>query len=303
MKPPVPPSLSGGCPARGFSLLEVLVAMAVLSVMMVFLFNLVAQTMRAWELGNKQVEATQVARIGLEVMAQNLQFALGGSRAALQLTGTNATTNIVPFHSVNNANDALGLPSGAFIPAPSSGQIFALAPQPLSEVGFMSVYVVGTSGGLEGYHDMRGRRYFLMRHSVAGTNTTNTMANFAYKGSISASEKGWVTETNGSRQVTDGFRTALVQNCYQLSFRYASNNTSGVLQFFTNWTSVGSLPAGVLVTAKVMDEKTAGRIAQLKPNGLSATDVAPDATNAIAQILREGTVEVSRFIPFLNSTN
>jgi uncharacterized protein (TIGR02599 family) len=65
---------------RGFSLLEVLVAMAVLSVMMVFLFNLVAQTMRAWEIGNKQVEATQVARIGLDVMAQNLQSAARAPR-------------------------------------------------------------------------------------------------------------------------------------------------------------------------------------------------------------------------------
>jgi hypothetical protein len=61
------------------------------------------------------------------------------------------------------------------------------------------------------------------------------------------------------------------------------------------------LPAGVSVTAKVMDEKTAARIASLRPNGLTAADVADGATSDVARILREGTVEVHRFIPFVNA--
>jgi len=286
-----------------FSLLEMLVAMAILSLMMVFLFNLVAQTMRAWEGGSRQIEAAQAARIGLEKMAQDLQFALGGSAVAPPWQGGGVSkTNIVPFFSKNNAEARLGL-ADAFTLAPSSGQIFAVAPlrssdNQLHEIGFMSVYVTRTSAGAEGFYDMRGRRYVLMQHAVSGT---DTRGDFFYANTFPADQTGpreWLTEEGSA--VQDGFRTSLIPNCYQLKFQYASNN-NGVLSFSDQWTAGDRLPAGVSVTAKVMDEKTAARIASLRPNGLTAADVADGATSDVARILREGSVEVHRFIPFVNA--
>jgi type II secretory pathway pseudopilin PulG len=298
MKPDSPAVVSPSRP-WAFSLIEMLVAMGVLSLMMVFLFNLVGQTLRAWEGGSKQVEAAQAARIGLETMAQDLQFALGGS--AVSLVGTNVRTNIVPFFSTNNATARLGLHSALNL-APSSGQIFAVAPlaaatNALHELGYMSVFVTRISAG-EGYHDMRGRRYVLMRHTIPGT---HTRGDFFYANTFPADQTApgqWLTEVGNV--VPEGFRTSLIPNCYQLKFSYASNN-GGVLAWSTNWSSQTSTPAGVLVTAKVMDEKTAARIAVLRSNGLTAADVAEGALGDVPRILREGTVEVSRFIPFVNA--
>lgn len=289
---------------RAFSLLEMLVAMAILSLMMVFLFNLVAQTMRAWEGGSRQIEAAQAARIGLERMAQDLQFALGGSAIAPPLTASaTGKTNFIPFFSTNNATATLGLP--AIVPlSPSSGQIFAVAPvaeekNELYEFAYMSIFVTAAQDG-EGYNTMRGRRYFLLRHAVPGTNAVPTgQGDFFYANTTP--DNAWLTEN--VRAISDKNqprRLPLIQNCYQLKFRYASN-TAGGLSFTTGWTAGDRLPAGVLVTAKVMDEKTAARIAALKPGGLTAADVADGANSDVARILREGTVEVNRFIPFVNA--
>jgi len=290
---------------RGFSLLETLVAMAGLSIMMVFLFNLVAQTIRAWEGGNRRVEAAQAARIGLETVAQDLQFALGGSQvgAPLELGGL-SKTNIVPFFSVNDASSRIGLPS-ALLLAPSSGQIFAVAPllsasNSLHEIGYFSVYVTAADQG-EGYSTMRGRRYVLMRHVISGTNSSG---NFAYVDALPADQTSsgqWLTENTQTVSQTYE-RGSLIPNCYQVSFLYATNN-NGVLEFVPSWTAGSVLPAGVLVTAKVMDEKTAARVAQLQPNGLTAADVADDSATTVGRVLREGTSEVRRFIPFVNSRN
>jgi prepilin-type N-terminal cleavage/methylation domain-containing protein len=302
---PSKPSLS---PAA-FSLLEMLVAMAVLSIMMAFLFNLVAQTMRAWEGGSRQVEAAQAARLGLETMADDLQFAFGGSAVAPILTAGGAgKTNIVPFFSKNNATDSLGVPAELPL-APSSGQIFAVAPlasadNMFHEVGYMSVYVTRATTG-EGYGSMRGRRYYLLRHAVHATNSGATgVGNFFYANALPPNQAAagqWLSEAGDAVfNVLSGTRTPLIPNCYQLKLSYASNS-GGVLSFSDQWTAADKLPAGVLITAKVMDEKTAARIASLQSNGLTAADVADGSATTVGRILREGTVEVHRFVPFVNA--
>jgi len=290
-----------------FSLLEILVAMAVLSLMMTFLFNLVAQTTRAWEGGNRQIEVAQAARIGLETMAQDLEFALGGTATAPPLNvGGTTRTSIIPFFSTNNATARLGLPGALTLP-PSSGQIFAVAPlaaanNELHEIGYFCAYVGAAASG-EGYHHLRGRRYVLLRHAISSTNTGAAgRGNFFYADALPADQTApneWISEIPAA--VDNYFRTSLIPNCYQITFLYATNNNTGVLQFTDTWSSGDRLPVGVLVTAKVLDEKTATRIAQLRPNGLTATDLDDDFTSEVPRILREGTVEVSRFIPFVNA--
>jgi prepilin-type N-terminal cleavage/methylation domain-containing protein len=293
---------------RAFSLLEMLVAMAILSLMMVFLFNLVAQTMRAWEGGSRQIEAAQAARIGLETMAQDLQYALGGSAVAPALQTGATKTSIIPFFSTNNSSNQLGVPTNLPV-APSSGQIFAVAPlreenNELSEIGYMSIFVTRATLG-EGYGAMRGRRYYLIRHAVPSTSAGAAgRADFFYTNSLPPNQAApgqWITEASEALSLVGaGRRPPLIPNCYQLKFRYGSNN-NGVLSFSDTWAAGDVLPAGVLVTAKVMDEKTAARIAVLRSNGLTAADVADGATSDVARILREGSVEVHRFIPFVNS--
>jgi type II secretory pathway pseudopilin PulG len=281
-----------------------LVAMAVLSIMMAFLFNLVAQTIRAWEGGSRQVEAAQAARLGLETMADELQFAFGGSAVAASLTAGGAgKTNIVPFFSANIATTDLGLPS-ALPRAPASGQIFAVAPvasasNVFHEFGYVSVYATRADSG-EGYGTMRGRRYYLLRHAVHATNSGEAGRGDFFYANVPAADGQWLSESDRAvSDVQNATRTPLIPNCYQLKFSYASNN-NGVLSFSDQWTAGDRLPAGVLITAKVMDEKTAARIAVLQSNGLTANDVA-FTTDPVGRILREGTVEVHRFVPFVNA--
>ena len=187
--------------------------------------------------------------------------------------------------------------------APSSGQIFVVAPLPsagndLYELGYLSVFVTAAGSG-EGFSDMRGRRYVLMRHAISGTSAAAAgRGNFYYVNSVPSGAADWLVEASAA--VSEFNRSSLIPNCYQLVFRYASNN-NGVLAFSDTWTAADRLPAGVLVTAKVMDEKTAARIAALRPNGLSSADVAGGGESVVGRVLREGTIEVSRFIPFVNA--
>jgi prepilin-type N-terminal cleavage/methylation domain-containing protein len=286
------------CSITAFSLLEMLVAMAVLSVMMAFLFNLVAQVMRAWEVGARRIEAAQSARVGLDTMARELQSAFGGVGVINNpLNPTATVSNVIPFFATNQGTALWGLPSACRV-APESGQIFAVAPlegetNSMGELGFMCVYVTGVSANEPGYHNLRGFRYYLLRHAPPSTNS-----DFFYRGTPTTT---WISQSAPGGGIQDGLRIALIPNCYQINLAFASNN-NGVLSWTTNWASQTNMPAGVLVTAKVMDEKTAARLQAVQSNGLTAADVASNSTTVAGRILREGTVEVRRFIPFANAT-
>jgi prepilin-type N-terminal cleavage/methylation domain-containing protein len=287
-------------PCRGFSLLEVLVAMAVLAIMMVFMFNLVAQSTVAWESGSRQIDAAQAARIGLDLMARDLQHAV----AANMPGGTNNTTpNIAPFFFSGNPGAIPGESASALKPPPNSAQLFAVAPlaletatnAPFAEIGFMSVF----SALPEGYDVLAGNRYYLLWHSPSLSTTGEPVSEIYYRKTVDPKWVGNAPDTIRG----DANRMALIDNCYQMQVLFATNDASGNLKFTPTWTSQESLPAGALITLKVMDRKTAARVAALRPSGLTAGDVQTNSTTDAGRVLREGTVEVSRFVPFLNSTN
>lgn len=287
-------------PSRGFSLLEVLVAMAVLAIMMVFMFNLVAQSTVAWESGSRQIDAAQAARIGLDLMARDLQHAV----AANMPGGTNNTTpNIAPFFFSGNPGAVPGESASALKAPPNSAQLFAVAPlageaatnAPFAEIGFMSVYSAQTNG----FVSLAPLRYYLLWHSPSLATTGEPISEIYYRQTVNSN---WIRNTPDS-VLEDGNRMALIDNCYQMQVLFATNDANGSLKFTPTWTSQESLPAGALITLKVMDRKTAARVAALRPSGLTAGDVQTNSTTDAGRVLREGTVEVSRFIPFLNSTN
>jgi type II secretory pathway pseudopilin PulG len=287
-------------PCLAFSLLEMLVATAVLSMMMVFLFTLVSQTIVAWETGNRKMEAAQAARTGLQKMAEDLRYAMAGAATAPSSGAAAAKTSIIPFYSANNAEQNLGFPP-SFRVAPLSGQIFAVASMPergneLCEIGFACVYL----SAADGYDHLPGRTYYLMRHIVPVT-TQAVTANMFFANTLPpnpTASGGWINEE--TRAVQDKWRTSLIPNCFQIALLYAENTPAG-LRFQNNWPDQDRLPAGVLITAKVMDSKTAARIARIQPAGLTANDVAPNSTTLAGRLLREGSVEIHRFIPFYNS--
>jgi len=290
-----------------FTLLEMMVAVAVLSIMMIFMFSLVAQATRAWEGGSRQIEAAQAARVTLDRMSKEMQFAVAGSHAVP--AGAGLLTNTAPFYVNVNPTTVPGETNTALRPPTNSGQIFAVSPVaspaavngPFSEVG----YFVGHSVRSTGFHTLAPHLYYLFWHGPSKTDTNNNIlepvSDFYYRG---GGGTNWIQTAATDRLQSDGNRMAMVDNCYQMTFQFATNNANGVLEFTTNWLSRTSLPAGMLVTLKVMDKKTAAKIAQLKgSNALTTADLATNTTTDAGAVLRAGTVQVSRFIPFLNSTN
>jgi type II secretory pathway pseudopilin PulG len=289
--------------AAAFSLLEVLVAMAVLALMMVFMFNLVGSSFRAWESGLRQIEAAQAARVGLDRMASELQFAMAGEIEAVSTSGT-VITNIIPFRAIvpsaGTGAPSVGDPVSNVAMPPGSGQLFAVAPimnplaahGPFTEIGYYCAYNRSASS----YATMSPRTYYLIWHKPYGQEEPKH--DIYYRNDLSSS---WYSAANNSIGST-GNRSPLIDNCFQMQLRFAVNTANGLV-FQDSWPSQVSLPAGVLITLSVMDRKTAARIRQLRPDGLTSADLLPGADGDVSRILREGSVVVSRFVPFLNSVN
>lgn len=59
----------------GFTLLEMLVAMSVLSVLMLIIFNVISLTAKAWKKSSDHIEAFQGARSGFELMTRTIEQA------------------------------------------------------------------------------------------------------------------------------------------------------------------------------------------------------------------------------------
>ena len=71
---------AGRAPARGFSLLEILIAIAILSIMIVFLGGMTSTVSRTWTNSEKRVETYQAARGALEIMTREMTPAVVDTR-------------------------------------------------------------------------------------------------------------------------------------------------------------------------------------------------------------------------------
>jgi hypothetical protein len=169
----------------------------------------------------------------------------------------------------------------------------------LFELGYLSLYTRDS----QGYHHIPGLRYNLMRHTVPSVGG-NITGNFFFANSVPPNQtgsSGWLSEGTTTITAPTPLRTAIIPNCYQINFLYFTNNADGVLEDTDTWPFQDRMPNGILVTAKVMDEKTANRISRLQPSGLTANDLLPNSSTVVGRLVREGTVEVRRFIPFVNA--
>jgi prepilin-type N-terminal cleavage/methylation domain-containing protein len=268
---------------RGFSLLEMLVAMVVLSLMMVFLFNIVAQTIKGWEIGARRVETAFAARVGLDYMARELQASFAGAAVARQTEGNLAeVTNVAPFLVLGPNANLPGGEASRWRAAPDSQKIFSVAPHTShtnfpGEVGFFCARITDRNG----YFEMPFDSYFLVMHRVRYTAASAT---FFFR---NQPDNTWVNR---------GVFNPLIPNCYRLQLAFFTNNNAGVLTPVNgDWTATDALPAGVVATISVMDAKTAARVRQL--GGVNTNDA------TIRAVLQQGTVEMSRFIPFTTSKN
>jgi prepilin-type N-terminal cleavage/methylation domain-containing protein len=288
------PPLSAHRSRLAFTLLEVLVATAILAMMLAFLFNLVGSSAKLWEVGNKKMEAAQAARVGLNIMARDLKNAFAGNMTTYTSNGT-AINNIAPFMAFgNNTTTTMGLGGGA-ISANGSQQIAGVtltnnSSIPYNEFGYMAVFI----DDADGIDPMIGDRYYLVKKADG---VTTTGGDFYIRGNATAA---WHSSASEFYPIID--------HCIRLKLGYYGNSTSstGTPGWTTTWSPVDRLPLGVLVTISVIDSKTAVKINAIK-NGSALTELeitnglssSPSATlTDIERLISQGSVTMSRFIPF-----
>lgn len=276
-------------PKKGFTLVELLVATAILAMMVALMFSMLSGSMLAFESGNKRIEAAQIARVGLNIIANDLRRAIADQQISYTSNGTQIT-NTIPFLAVDTPTDTIDL-QGAAVNAEGSQQLFGVLAtgktnQPFEEFGFICAYL-GTD---DEARNLAGKKYYLVRKS-----STTTEANFYLQGNATTNFAG------GS----DAF-SPIVENCIRLELSYPQTNAAGDIDtafgFSKVWTSKSRLPAGVLVSIWVLDSKTATKLAAINNGPLTALQIGritntADPTDATERLLKQGTVRMQRFIP------
>ena len=76
----------------GFTLIEIMAAMAVLAVMIVFLANVFTNTGKIWKIGNKRVESNNNGRAAIEFIARELSSALVNGQVQLGANSKSLST-------------------------------------------------------------------------------------------------------------------------------------------------------------------------------------------------------------------
>ena len=276
-------------PKKGFTLVELLVAMAILAMMVGLMFSMLSGSMAAFESGNKRIEAAQIARVGLNIIANDLRRAIADQQISYTSNGTQIT-NTIPFLAVNTPTDTIDL-GGEPVNAEGSQQLFGVLAtgktnQPFEEFGYICAYL-GTD---DEARNLAGKKYYLVRKS-----STTTEANFYLQGNATTNFAG------GS----DAF-SPIVENCIRLELSYPQTNAAGDIDtafgFSKVWTSKSRLPPGVLVSIWVLDSKTATKLAAINNGPLTALQIGritntADPTDATERLLKQGTVRMQRFIP------
>jgi prepilin-type N-terminal cleavage/methylation domain-containing protein len=275
---------------RGFSLLELLVAMAILSMLMTMMFSLLGGTISLWEIGNKRIEAAQTARVGLNIIANDLRRAISDQQVSYTANGT-AITNTVPFFATTNTIDLGDKATNAR----GSGQLFGVLAtgktnQPFEEFGYLCAYLKKSDD--DNY--MVSNKYYLVRKYSTNNNAdfSTNKADFYLQGNATT-----------SFATTSDALVPIIENCVRLEFSYPVTNASGGIDFTNTWNSQTNLPLGVLVSVWVLDSRTADKIADISSsNELSSeqinsiTNAAP-STDTVDRLLQRGAVRMRRFIP------
>ena len=276
-----------------FTLLEVLVATAVLALMLSFLFNLLGSSSKLWEIGNKKIEAAQAARIGLNIMANDLRNAFAGNMTAYSSNGS-TFQNYANFFATDSPPNTINL--GNAVTSNGSHQIRFIAStpnssDPLNEIGYQCVYMTGNNT-----IGITANRSFLIRKRVA----SGSAPIFIRTNGPPPTSPDWNPANGGWNPGSGAWHSfqPIIENCIGLEFIYAYQNGNSV-----EWTTdpnneptpdnYSSLPLGVLVKVKVIDSRTAEKIAQL-----SSGDPAASSDPNIERLISQSSVTMSRFIPF-----
>lgn len=316
--------------SQSFTLVEILAATGILSILMTIMFGILQQTSAGWQAANRRVEASQVARLALDQIASDLEACVATAQANVPLPNGNTTNFAYGFaytYAAAGASTPAWLAPGQVDIAQGNHYIYVTTPYApslasgtadLCEVGYIPVYVTRA----DGYSTMRGQRHYLLRHMPLDYTATasSSLSNVPPLNDFLGKPTDWETTPPG---VTTTNRLPFVDNCIKFRVELFYTNAVGSLITNSTWgrpnisgswsgnpAGFQGLPVGALITMCVIDEKTAERLSRL--NNGAALD--PAVVNAIPtnwnnvpsnlrSTLQSSVLTFQRRIYFKNRTN
>lgn len=308
-----------------FTLVEVLAATAVLTVLFSIMFSILQQTSKGWQAANRRVEASQAARLALEQIASDLENCVVFIQTNVPIPNRTNTTNFAyGFVHTNEASSVGFLPSEGVTFASPNDYIFVVTPfrsslrfgsPDLAETGYAPVFVTRSSAGA-GYSTVREGRYVLLRSFCLTNSNTFPITDFL------TNSLAWETTPRLANQNNTNNFWPFVDNCVRFDIRFLYLQ-GGVVRTNATWgrpttngwvgspQNVQGLPLAADITLSLVDERTAERIFRLAPSGLSAAQLGriPDSMDtmpnpngeALAATLREGVTTLRRRVHFKNA--
>ena len=285
-------------PAAGpsFTLVEILAATGILSVMFTIMFGILQQTSAGWQAANRRVEASQVARLALDQIASDLENCLVITQANVSVPGRPTPTNYAAgfVHADAPGMNALPGMGGVNISRPND-YIFVVTPYlpslqlgggDLAEAGYIPAF----NSARTNVGSMRPGRYYLLRHFPLNPSTTSSggsftsTLNFVPNNDFARNPTAWETTPAGTSQTN---YLPFVDNCLKFDIQFFYTNPSGGRIFTKTWgrptlsgtnvtwpgnpAGVNGLPVGAIITLCVVDERTGERI--WKVRGINALDL------------------------------
>jgi len=199
----------------GFTLIELMAATTVLSIILLMMVGMQDQMSKAWSNSNRRTDATREARAACLLMGRDLStFAMRGQAfTRFDSFPTNLTNTGVPFYYYNG--------SGGLVPggAPSCAQFFGLIPQASKNNNSADIALVGyyiapaTNTNVNGFITTS---YNLFRYYVPPSNAVTGIAT-------------WLSSPNGSAAALftniAGNSEILARNACNLQIKIYSGTT------------------------------------------------------------------------------
>lgn len=284
---------------QAFTLVEILAATAVLSILFTIMFSILQQTSKGWQAANRRVEASQVARLALDQIASDLENCvavsvtnlpvpgLSGRGGGVGSVGPSYAFGFVHTNISDPARDEVGINSlaqGSVNLSQPNDYIFVVTPYPsslttgtgdLCEVGYIPAYVARASG----YGNVRQGRYVLLRHSpvVFSGGGTVTTASARPTNDFLANSNWFLTPRLRDNEdprnffpVVDNLIAFQVEFLFTNSSRIISTNSSWGRPVYgsTRWNNPDGardgLPLAADITLSVFDDKAAERLLRLR---------------------------------------
>lgn len=220
------------CDAPSFTLIELMSATAVLSVILLMMVGMQDQMSKAWANANRRSDATREARAACQLMARDLStFAMRGKTfGRFDSFHTNLTNAAVPFYYFNGS---AGLAPGA---APNCAQFFGLIPQASKGTDPADIALVGYYIALATNTNVGGfvtTSYNLFRYYIAPSNAAAGIA-------------GWLTNPTATAaalftNIADNSEILARNACnLQIKFYGSTNASSGLIVEGLNYSNNGS---------------------------------------------------------------